>query len=160
MGISSIPSPSEAVYILLVANTATTMSSLKQFTHSLLHFFGLAAPRDDESDSPEELSSTSFMADVRSLKLFRSEMDPVQFGSAFGRRPAADPHADCRVCLAPFQPESWVDQLPCGHLFHRGCVERWIEYSNSTCPLCRSQLPGTESSSATGGDGISDSPPW
>ncbi|XP_020584294.1 probable E3 ubiquitin-protein ligase XERICO [Phalaenopsis equestris] len=44
------------------------------------------------------------------------------------------------ICLARFEPESVVNRLPCGHLFHQSCVERWIEYRNNTCPLCRSHL--------------------
>lgn len=26
--------------------------------------------------------------------------------------------------------------LPCGHHFHRGCVQQWLR-KNPTCPLCR-----------------------
>jgi RING/U-box domain-containing protein len=39
-----------------------------------------------------------------------------------------------------FEPESVVNRLPCGHLFHRACLETWLDYDHATCPLCRHRL--------------------
>jgi RING/U-box domain-containing protein len=57
--------------------------------------------------------------------------------SWFGRRHA---DMDCRVCLGRFEPESVVNMLPCSHLFHRFCLESWLDYDHATCPLCRHRL--------------------
>lgn len=35
-------------------------------------------------------------------------------------------------------------RLPCGHVFHLGCVRRWMIHSlgkEASCPMCRLQLP-------------------
>ena len=42
----------------------------------------------------------------------------------------------CSVCLDAL---GWGDAralLPCGHCFHRKCLERWLHVS-PTCPCCR-----------------------
>ncbi|KAM1031531.1 hypothetical protein C1H46_000461 [Malus baccata] len=45
----------------------------------------------------------------------------------------------CSVCLVDFEEEDLVSQLgKCGHVFHVDCIERWIESSHFTCPVCRS----------------------
>ncbi|NDW60529.1 hypothetical protein G0P98_29340, partial [Yangia sp. PrR004] len=48
---------------------------------------------------------------------------------------------DCSVCLAGFEPEAVVNRPPCGHLFHRACLETWLRYERATCPLCRAHVP-------------------
>lgn len=44
--------------------------------------------------------------------------------------------ATCSICLEEFEEGSMVRELPCGHLFHSGCVDKWLSL-NPTCPLCR-----------------------
>jgi RING/U-box domain-containing protein len=44
------------------------------------------------------------------------------------------------VCLGHFESESVVNRLPYGHLFHRSCLETWLDYNHATCPLSRHRL--------------------
>ncbi|TQE09461.1 hypothetical protein C1H46_004954 [Malus baccata] len=45
----------------------------------------------------------------------------------------------CSVCLVDFEEDDLVSQLgKCGHVFHVDCIERWIESSHFSCPICRS----------------------
>ncbi|XP_037478773.1 E3 ubiquitin-protein ligase EL5-like [Triticum dicoccoides] len=47
----------------------------------------------------------------------------------------------CRVCLERLEPTDEVRPLGnCAHAFHRGCIDRWIDVGEATCPLCRSSL--------------------
>lgn len=41
----------------------------------------------------------------------------------------------CVVCLADFDLGDVARKLPCGHHFHRGCIDRWLQ-RNKRCPLC------------------------
>ncbi|KAI0511959.1 hypothetical protein KFK09_012593 [Dendrobium nobile] len=133
MGLSSLPTPSESVLTLLLVNTALTISILKEIFRSALHIFGLTPEIDSAvAESTAEIPNLFSPAEENLTERFRSRIKAVRFG--YHR------HGDCRVCLAGFEPESVVNRLPCGHLFHKSCVERWIEYRNTTCPLCRSHL--------------------
>ncbi|PIN22373.1 hypothetical protein CDL12_04912 [Handroanthus impetiginosus] len=45
----------------------------------------------------------------------------------------------CSICLMEFQQQDLVNKLPkCGHVFHMGCLEKWLDRCQFTCPLCRS----------------------
>ncbi len=43
------------------------------------------------------------------------------------------------VCIAP----QAAKVLPCGHIYHLGCLRDWLQQSgtdNFTCPICRTPL--------------------
>uniref|UniRef100_A0A0D9W8J4 RING-type domain-containing protein n=1 Tax=Leersia perrieri TaxID=77586 RepID=A0A0D9W8J4_9ORYZ len=47
----------------------------------------------------------------------------------------------CRVCLERLEATDEVRRLGnCTHAFHTGCIDRWIDLGEVTCPLCRSHL--------------------
>ncbi|XP_052263396.1 E3 ubiquitin-protein ligase RNF181-like isoform X2 [Dreissena polymorpha] len=46
----------------------------------------------------------------------------------------------CPVCIANFDLDEEVKQLPCQHKFHTDCILPWLAKVNS-CPLCRYELP-------------------
>ncbi|PQM38467.1 E3 ubiquitin-protein ligase RHA1B [Prunus yedoensis var. nudiflora] len=49
-----------------------------------------------------------------------------------------DPPESCAVCLYEFEREDEIRRLTnCRHIFHKGCVDRWVGYDQKTCPLCR-----------------------
>jgi len=44
----------------------------------------------------------------------------------------------CMVCLRKFHGGEELRSLPCGHVFHRNCMDKWVlDYENMACPLCR-----------------------
>eukprot|EP00095_Tigriopus_kingsejongensis_P005786 maker-scaffold1542_size36322-snap-gene-0.6 protein:Tk05786 transcript:maker-scaffold1542_size36322-snap-gene-0.6-mRNA-1 annotation:"hypothetical protein DAPPUDRAFT_6903" len=50
----------------------------------------------------------------------------------------------CTICLCEFEHAAEVRRLPCFHLFHTLCVDKWLS-QNKRCPICRvdieAQLP-------------------
>ncbi|CAE7254532.1 rnf44 [Symbiodinium sp. CCMP2456] len=38
-------------------------------------------------------------------------------------------------CLSEFDRDAVLRRLPCGHSFHRGCIDKWLK-RNKVCPLC------------------------
>jgi hypothetical protein len=48
---------------------------------------------------------------------------------------------DCAICTETMtKEENDLWQLPCGHMFHTHCVQRWVLDHSSTCPSCRHDL--------------------
>jgi hypothetical protein len=53
---------------------------------------------------------------------------------------AATGWAQCTICLGLVQVGEAVRRLPaCGHLFHAGCIDKWLR-AHATCPLCRAAV--------------------
>jgi hypothetical protein len=50
------------------------------------------------------------------------------------------------VCLEPYSDDCQCCQLPCQHLFHRGCLDSWFltDSHSLACPLCRADLDGAQ----------------
>lgn len=45
--------------------------------------------------------------------------------------------SDCPVCLHDFDDREPCCRLPCSHIFHRDCINRWIARGSRSCPICR-----------------------
>ena len=152
MGLSSLPAPSEGVLCVLLVNTALSLSIFKGLVRTMLHIVGIRLS-SSSSPSSSSLSSPSSSADytenhLESFELgrnpsytyideFRSRIPAIRFDSMCSCR---EVEHDCSVCLSQFEPESEINHLSCGHLFHKVCLEKWLDYWNITCPLCRTPL--------------------
>src|SRR6266404_4192606 len=44
------------------------------------------------------------------------------------------------ICLVDCYPEEVLRLLTCRHVFHKDCVDRWLETGRNNCPACRSQV--------------------
>ncbi|TYJ22793.1 hypothetical protein E1A91_A08G148400v1 [Gossypium mustelinum] len=52
-----------------------------------------------------------------------------------------DPPESCVVCLYEFQCGEEIRWLRnCRHVFHRACLDRWMDHDKKTCPLCRTSF--------------------
>ncbi|KAK9741767.1 hypothetical protein RND81_03G126800 [Saponaria officinalis] len=47
--------------------------------------------------------------------------------------------ADCCICLAKYANNDELRELPCSHLFHKDCVDKWLKI-NALCPLCKAEV--------------------
>ncbi|CAK9158248.1 unnamed protein product [Ilex paraguariensis] len=71
------------------------------------------------------------------------EQLPIVEFSRFSERLAADDDKDrlCIVCLGFMKSSDEMRELcNCCHVFHRYCLDAWIDQGQMTCPLCRSKL--------------------
>ena len=49
---------------------------------------------------------------------------------------AVSSNEECCICLDMDNEQPWVG-LPCGHMFHAACINRWIATQQQNCPVCR-----------------------
>ncbi|GKV18126.1 hypothetical protein SLEP1_g28547 [Rubroshorea leprosula] len=48
---------------------------------------------------------------------------------------------DCAVCLEKYEDGDAIRVLPrCKHMFHKECLEKWIQVPSLYCPICRIQM--------------------
>lgn len=46
----------------------------------------------------------------------------------------------CSICLGEYKIGEGKRDLPCGHRFHKKCVDRWInKHDGKNCPVCRAE---------------------
>lgn len=146
MGISSMPAPKDSLLGFVLYNAAASVAILAGLARAALLFLGVAAPSSwDWESAAEEQQQAAVTVTPVGLTLadrFRSRFRPSRFGRRRGGAGAGagGGSGDCRVCLVRFEPEAVVNRLPCGHLFHRACLETWLDYDHATCPLCRHRL--------------------
>ncbi|GFP79165.1 E3 ubiquitin-protein ligase rha2a [Phtheirospermum japonicum] len=77
---------------------------------------------------------TSLIVLCDQLSLNRARSYPHRSGS----------DADCVVCLDRLGEGDHVRRLACSHVFHRGCLDGWLDHLNFSCPLCRAPLVSDE----------------
>jgi len=53
----------------------------------------------------------------------------------------------CAVCLSEFEWDDILRRLPCGHNFHRTCIDKWLK-RNKVCPLCLQDIEAPPSATA------------
>jgi hypothetical protein len=53
------------------------------------------------------------------------------------------PH--CSICLCEYEADDALVQLPCGHVYHRECIDSWTA-NHQKCPLCNFDLESVTSS--------------
>ncbi|KAK7327277.1 hypothetical protein VNO80_31644 [Phaseolus coccineus] len=140
MGLSSLPEPSEGMLCVLLVNTALSISLFKGIVRTILHIVGIriaSSPSQDISQTLSEPFELHINPSKGLIEEFRSRIPTLRFGTLCGGK---QPQHECCVCLTRFKPESEINRLPCGHLFHKVCMEKWLDYWNTTCPLCRTPL--------------------
>lgn len=42
----------------------------------------------------------------------------------------------CTICLSNYEVEEKIKVLPCSHIFHPACIDRWLDSKNK-CPICK-----------------------
>ncbi|GAB4844510.1 Homeobox protein B-H1 [Ancistrocladus abbreviatus] len=113
---------------------------LRTLTLSLFRFLGLSLLLQPDimatttttltEHNPTRLPDTPPLSAV----LIRELLPPVIRFSCYGEQ---SPES-CAVCLFEFERGEEVRRLMnCKHIFHRSCLDRWMDLDQKTCPLCR-----------------------
>ena len=46
----------------------------------------------------------------------------------------------CVICLQTFTCDEYITQLPCKHMYHTQCIDRWLGKGTKTCPMCKREI--------------------
>ena len=68
--------------------------------------------------------------------------ETAQGGGGVSEGDFAFGQTECPICLDYFGGCDGTQLLPCGHLFHRGCIGDWLGRGTNHCPLCRHAVGG------------------
>ncbi len=44
---------------------------------------------------------------------------------------------ECNICIEGYEVGTCVTKLPCGHVFHKDCIQNWLCSEKVNCPVCR-----------------------
>ncbi|XP_051152185.1 probable E3 ubiquitin-protein ligase XERICO [Andrographis paniculata] len=135
MAISSFPAPADAgVLCLILANAAASVAVVKGIIGAILGAFGVCVespevfPVDRASCDNYEACAGSYVAE------FRKRAPAIEFElRTFNDR-------ECSICLMEFEAREEINCLPCRHVFHSACIDKWLLYWHATCPLCRDRV--------------------
>jgi hypothetical protein len=59
-----------------------------------------------------------------------------------------DKYDTCPICLNEYEEGVKIRLLPCEHIYHMDCIDKWLLRNNRFCPVCKRRvLPGGESDS-------------
>ncbi|XP_043702162.1 brassinosteroid-responsive RING protein 1-like [Telopea speciosissima] len=87
------------------------------------------------------------------VESIKRSLPVTEFGSFIERSGSwEDDMLVCAVCLSCMERHHEIRELPnCSHVFHRECLDRWVDQGQVTCPLCRSKLLATQVEQIRGG---------
>jgi hypothetical protein len=162
MGLSRFPDAFEGVIPVLIICTALSIAMVRNILISLLRKMGLKLITEQpelaqsarsfayaEEEAAELDSGLSQLAMTTEEIGDRLPVSLFQVSSSSSSCSCSDSDcscfcsdgndvSECVVCLRKFHGGEEIRTLPCGHVFHKICVDKWIlDYENMTCPLCR-----------------------
>ncbi|MCO5606016.1 hypothetical protein L7F22_060203 [Adiantum nelumboides] len=143
MGFPVFPNICAGLLPMIIINIAVSLTSMKRILNSFLRALGLAGQSPpthhdatrivfpDEYDLPSDLVFPGFSEEVvKALPLSVYEPNSMNLVDM-----------ECPVCLCDFQRGQELRLLPvCKHVYHRHCLDKWLDHQRTTCPLCRASL--------------------
>ncbi|XP_028770539.1 RING-H2 finger protein ATL20-like [Neltuma alba] len=127
-------SPIAIVFCLLVlilrhySASGISASRIQSGTPNGYHHVEVFPPSQVVTDSSESQYSPG-MGEVSGQSLL----------SAHNQQNNQDEHSVCFICLAKYAEKELVRILPCSHMFHLECVDKWLRIASS-CPLCKWEI--------------------
>ncbi|RZC72721.1 hypothetical protein C5167_048195 [Papaver somniferum] len=146
----------ELFFPKLLIHTLSFLGFIRKFISWLFKFMGLGDFLESDitwsSSSSENYHSHSHshhqcQTEFHSVSavLIREMIPVIKFGDlvneaeqdgADGEK--IDVPESCAVCLYDFENSEEIRRLTnCRHIFHRSCLDRWMDHDQKTCPLCR-----------------------
>lgn len=134
---------SQSIFILLVEIVANCACYLRSVFFPLLRSTGISPIEPDELDDGRMLGSGLSGLIVLSEQLNLNRVFSYSYDCGGGGGDGSS-GSECVVCLSALREGEQVRRLACRHVFHKGCLDGWLEHFNFNCPLCRAPLVSGE----------------
>ncbi|KAF5193557.1 E3 ubiquitin-protein ligase rha1b-like [Thalictrum thalictroides] len=126
----------------LLLHTLSLLGFIRKIISWLFRTLGLGDfLESDITWSESSYTSTSPVSELRrsvSAVLLREILPVMKFEDLDNKDSAQD---SCAVCLYEFEDNEEIRSLTnCRHIFHRICLDRWMDHDQRTCPLCRTRF--------------------
>ncbi|KAJ7955483.1 RING/U-box superfamily protein [Quillaja saponaria] len=126
--------------------------SIGFFLRDHLSSLGVSLPHEEEQSLLQEIISDARSSDNILVTIVDFEVQNLEYDTmerVFGtenvtiddiflqmRRTNTE---SCAICMVDFEVGMEATKLPCLHLYHRDCINKWLQM-NPSCPLCRFRL--------------------
>jgi RING-H2 zinc finger protein RHA1 len=111
--------------------TLGILGFIRKLVSAILGFIGLGDFLEPEITFSTRPDSSPEFPSISALLI--RELLPVEKFSDL-----LDAPESCAVCLYEFEGGDEIRRLTnCRHIFHRSCLDRWMDHDQKTCPLCR-----------------------
>ena len=51
-----------------------------------------------------------------------------------------DAEGPCPVCQIEYEEGEKLAHLPCSHIFHQACINKWLGQYSKKCPVCKGEV--------------------
>lgn len=117
-------------------NVAFVFGFIRTAVCWLLRLMGFSDFLESEATWPDEINSTESSSSISAQRI-RGRLPIIKFSVL--AEAMEDHDVMCAVCLNIMERQEEVRMLmSCSHIFHRRCLDKWVDYGQKTCPLCRS----------------------
>ncbi|CAK9170714.1 unnamed protein product [Ilex paraguariensis] len=138
---------------ITIAFFVNLVNHLKFMVIGALTHLGLYKPPPEEENSRDNWNNYILILDGPSPSLvpipvhvvteaIRKRVPVVHYGDFLERFGAKEAGGKvCTICLDWIEKRHEIRELSnCSHVFHRECLDTWVDEGQVTCPLCRSML--------------------
>lgn len=121
----------------LFVHTLSFLGFIRNLILCVFNYLGLSDFLETDNIWPENPTQMSYNNPPVSAALIREILPVIKFEDLV----TEDQPESCAVCLYEFEGGAEIRWLKnCRHIFHRACLDRWMDHDRNTCPLCRSSF--------------------
>ncbi|KAM7270797.1 hypothetical protein ACFE04_030011 [Oxalis oulophora] len=127
---------SNSLPILLIILIATTITSLRSSILSFLYSLHLISYSTAHGGDYYDDFSLLISSDQRQRRLdINRNSKTTKYKHTIN-----NDDDDCVVCMCRLRDGDLVRRLDCRHVFHKHCLDGWLDSMKLTCPLCRAPV--------------------
>ncbi|NP_001295726.1 E3 ubiquitin-protein ligase RHA1B [Jatropha curcas] len=124
----------------LFVHTLSLLGFIRSLILCLFNYLGLSDFLETDNIWPDNPTRIHSHPPV-SATLIREILPVIKFEDLVPGAGEGDLPESCAVCLYEFDGEDEIRWLKnCKHIFHRACLDRWMDHDRNTCPLCRTSF--------------------